>query len=72
MPKQVGLGISMKSAIRSKEFIKYLNNLGHCISYDTVLRIDNSWVLGIMSEGEGYSTIASNIQPFFFFCFSSH
>ena len=58
----MGLGISMKSAIRSKEFIKYLNNLGHCISYDTVLRIDNSWVLGIMNEGEGYSTIASNIQ----------
>ena len=69
MPKQVGLGISMKSAIRSKEFIKYLNSLGHCISYDTVLRIDNSWVLGIMNEGEGYSTIASNIQPIFFFFF---
>ena len=37
MPKQVGLGISMKSGIRSKEFIKYLNNLGHCISYYTIL-----------------------------------
>ena len=31
-----------KSAIRSKEFTKYLNNLGHCISYDTALRIDTS------------------------------
>ena len=37
MLKQVELAISMKSAIRSKEFIKYLNNPGHCISYDTVL-----------------------------------
>ena len=39
MPKQVGLGISMKSAIRSKEFIKFLNNLGHCISYDIVFKL---------------------------------
>ena len=62
MPKQVGLGISMKSAIKSKEFFKFLNNLGHCISYDTVLRIDTSWSMGIMNEGEGYSTIPSNIQ----------
>ena len=37
MPKKVGLGISMKSAIRSKEFVKCLNNLGHSISYGTVL-----------------------------------
>ena len=61
--KQVGLGISMKSAIRSKEFIKYLNNLGHCSSCDSVLRINTSWAMGIMNEGEGYSGILSNIQP---------
>ena len=59
----MGLRISTKNAIRSKEFIKYLNNLGHCINYDTVLRIDNSWAMGIMNEGEGYSTVPSNIQP---------
>ena len=52
MPKKVGLDMSMKSAIRSKEFFKYLNNLSHCISYHTVLRIDISWVLGIMNEGD--------------------
>ena len=63
MPKQVELGISMKSAIRSKEFIKYLNNLSHCINYYAVLRIDTLWVIGIMNEGEGCSTIPSNIQP---------
>ena len=39
MPKQVGLGISIKSAIRFKEFIKFLNNLGHYISYDTVFEL---------------------------------
>ena len=62
MPKKVGLGISMKSPIRSKEFVKCLNNLGHCISYDTVLWTDTSWAMETMNEGEGYSTIPSNIQ----------
>ena len=59
----MGLEISMKSAIIFKEFIKYLNNLGHCISYDTVVQIGISWAMGIMNEGYGYSTIPSNIQP---------
>ena len=63
LPRQLGLGIFIKSSIRSKEFIKYLNNLGHCISYDTVLRIYTFWAMGIMKEGEGYSTIPSNMQP---------
>ena len=34
MPKNVGLGLSLKNSTRSKEFITYLNNLGHSISYD--------------------------------------
>ena len=34
MPKNIGLALSLKNSIRSKEFINYLNNLGHCISYD--------------------------------------
>ena len=59
----MGLGIFIKSSIRSKEFIKYSNNFGHCISYNTVLRIYTFWAMGIMKEGEGYSTIPSNIQP---------
>ena len=29
MPKNVSLGISVKNSLRSKEFITYLNNLGH-------------------------------------------
>ena len=48
---------------RSKEFIKYLNNLSHCISYYAVLRIDTLWAMGIMNEGEGCSTIPPNTQP---------
>ena len=43
MPKHVGLAISLKNCLRSKEFITILNNLGHCISYDDVLRIDTTW-----------------------------
>ena len=54
----MGLGISIKSAI-----IKYLNNFDHCISYDTVLQNDTSWSIGIMNEGQEYSTKPSNIQP---------
>ena len=54
----MGLRISIKSAI-----IKYLNNLDHCISYDTVLQNDTSWSIGIMNEGQEYSTKPSNIQP---------
>ena len=50
IPKQEELEISMKSAIRSKEFIKYWNNLCHCSSYDTVLQIDTSWSMGIMNK----------------------
>ena len=34
MAKHVGLGVSLKDSLRSKEFITLLNNLGHCISYD--------------------------------------
>ena len=37
--------------------------MGHCISYDTALRIDTSWAMGIRNEDEGYSTTPSNIQP---------
>ena len=62
MPKNVGLALSLKNSIRSKEFITYLNNLGHCISYDDVLRIDTNWASGIIENGDGYATIPSNIK----------
>lgn len=61
MPKQVGLAISLKASGRSKDFIRCLNNLGHCISYDDVLRIETSWAEGLIEEGDGYAMIPSNI-----------
>ena len=63
MPKNVGLGLSLKNSVRSKEFITFLNNLGHCISYDDVLRIDTSWASGIIERDEGYATIPTNVIP---------
>ena len=62
MPKNVSLGISMKNCLCSKDFIKYLNNLGHCISYDDVLRIETTWTDEIVAAGDGYETIPSNIK----------
>jgi len=66
MPKNVALGVSLKSSVRSKEFITYLNQLGHCISYDTVLRIETRWANSVLSESNDYSTIPSNIQHMIF------
>lgn len=56
-PKQVGLGFT---GIRSKEFISYLNDLGH--SYDVFLPFDTSWTMELMDAKDGYSTILLNIQ----------
>ena len=62
MPKNVGLGVSLKNSTRSKEFISYLNSLGHSISYDDVLRIETTWATEVMESGDGYATIPSNIS----------
>ena len=61
MPKQVGLAISLKASGRSKDFIRCLSNLGHCISYDDLLRIETSWAEGLTEEVDGYAMIPSNI-----------
>ena len=63
MPKNVGLAISLKNCLRSKEFISYLNSLGHCISYDDVLRIETRWAEDILASEDGYATVPSNIVP---------
>ena len=60
MPKHVGLGISLKNSLRSKEYITKLNNLGHSISYDDVQRIETTWASSIIDSGEGYATLPSN------------
>ena len=68
MPKHVGFGISLKNCLISKEFITYLNNLGHSIRYDEVLRIETNWASKIIKNGDGCATLPSNIgkaeQPF--------
>ena len=66
MPKQVGLGISLKNSLRSKEFITYLNNLGHSICYDEVLRIETRWASDILEKGDGFATLPSNLSKDFF------
>ena len=63
MPKNVSIAISLKSMVRSKEMITILNNLGHCISYDEVLRLETCWASGIIEEGDGYATVPTNIIP---------
>lgn len=62
MPKNVSLAVSLKNCLRSKEFITCINNLGHCISYDDLLRIETSWCEEILAAGDGYATIPSNID----------
>ena len=62
LPKHVGLAISLKNNLRSKEYITLLNKNGHCISYDKVLAIETLWAEQLMSNEDGYATLPSNIQ----------
>ena len=41
-PKHIGLGLTIHQATRSKELVQLLHSAGHCVSYDTVLRMDNT------------------------------
>lgn len=41
-PKHVGLGLTIHQATRSKELVQLLYSAGHSVSYETVLRIDNT------------------------------
>jgi len=63
MGKNVGLGISLKNSVCSKEFITNVNALGHCISYDDLLRIDTTWASSIVKSDNGYITLPNNIKP---------
>ena len=48
LPKHVGLAMSLKNNLRSKEYITLLNKNGHCISYDEVLAIETLWAEQLM------------------------
>ena len=69
MPKHIGLGISLQNCLRSKKFITYLNNLGHSICYNEVLRTETNWASEIMKHVDGCTKLPSNTekaeQPFF-------
>lgn len=41
-PKHVCLGLTVHQATRSKELVQLLYSAGHSVSYETVLRMDNS------------------------------
>ena len=40
--KHFGLGLTVHQATPSKELVQLLHNVGHSISYETVLRMDNT------------------------------
>ena len=47
--------------LKSKGFVELCNKNGHCVSYDTVLRIETRWADDMLTKDEGYSSIPSNI-----------
>ena len=40
MPKRVGLSVSLKTSLRSREYIIFLNKFGESVNYHEVLGID--------------------------------
>ena len=61
MPKCVGLAVALKTRLNSKEFVEICNKNGHCMSYDTVLRIESCWADEILNNDEGYACIPNII-----------
>ena len=66
MPKNIGLGLVLKRSFRTRELITLLNNLGHSVSYDDIVRIDTTCA-GILEVNDGYSTVPTNIREKFLF-----
>ena len=61
MPKQVGLGVSLKASLRTREYITLLNKFGENVNYHEVLGINAYWAEEIIKRGDGYATISTNI-----------
>lgn len=66
MPKNVGLGLAIKTMVRGKEIIKMLNHHGHSINYWECEQIDTKWAelsLNQFEDGGGYyqAILPSNI-----------
>ena len=66
MPKQVGLDISLRNSLRSKEFVMHLDNMGNSICYDEVLRNETTWISDILKKGDGFATLHTNLSKSFF------
>ena len=49
-PKHIGLGVTVLQATRSKELVQLLYNAEHSISYETVLRIDNTLANNVLES----------------------
>ena len=61
MPKQVGIGMAIKSALRSKEYLTMLNRHADSISYHETLAIEAYWANQLLSQGDEYATVPINI-----------
>ena len=57
MPKQVGLGVSLKVSLRSREYIILLNKFGESVNCHEVLGIDTCWAEQIIERDDGYVTV---------------
>ena len=62
MPINIGLVLALKRSVRSKELITLLNNLGHSVGYNDILRIDTTWAAGNLEANDGYSAVPINIR----------
>ena len=61
MSKQVGLGVSSKASLRSREYVTLLNKFGESVNYHEVLGIDAYRAEQIIERSDGYATISTNI-----------
>ena len=61
MPKQVGLSVSLKAILRSREYITLLIKFGESVNYHEVLGIDAYWAEQIIERGDEYATMPTNI-----------
>ena len=62
MTKTTGLDLVLNRSLRSKELTTLLNNLGHSVSYDDILRIDTTCAAGILEDNNEYSTVPTSIR----------
>ena len=65
MPINIGLVLALKRSVRSKELITLLNNLGHSVGYNDILRIDTTWAAAILKLMMGIPQYQSTLEKTF-------